>query len=104
MAILRIVRMVFDPARLSEFHEVFDANKVQIGNFPGCLHLELHGDLKDERVRYTHSLWQSEEDLETYRQSDLFRGAWAISKTLFVEKPQAFSLVKREEIERVVKS
>ena len=40
-----------------------------------------------------------EEDLEAYRQSDLFKGAWSQVKPWFRTKPQAFSLVREMLVE-----
>jgi heme-degrading monooxygenase HmoA len=37
------------------------------------------------------SFWETEEALELYRSSELFRSTWAKTKLLFDEKPQANS-------------
>ena len=88
----RIVRMEFHPRHVDDFLAQFDRVKHSIRNFPGVRHLELHRDASQSNVFYTYSKWDGEEDLEAYRQSDLFKGAWAEVKVWFAGKPQAFSL------------
>ncbi|MCZ8354495.1 MAG: antibiotic biosynthesis monooxygenase [Cyclobacteriaceae bacterium] len=90
--IIRIVRMHFTEAGVEEFLQVFNDHKTQIRNFPGCTHLQLLKDVNDPTVYTTLSHWNSEEDLEHYRQSALFGKVWGQVKTLFSERSQAFSL------------
>lgn len=89
--IIRIVRMRFDPAKTEDFLKVFNENKTNIRNFPGCTHLELHNDVDHPNVFATYSYWEKKEDLENYRRSELFREVWSKTKVLFSEKPEAFS-------------
>ena len=96
--IVRIVRMTFQPEKLSDFQAIFDRSKHKIRAFPGCMHLELHADPQDEQVRYTYSHWRSQEDLDAYRHSELFGQVWPVTKALFAEKPRAYSLTHMETI------
>ncbi|WP_460976211.1 putative quinol monooxygenase [Spirosoma knui] len=89
--LVRIVRMTFQEDKLSDFHSIFDRSKHHIRAFPGNHHLELLRDPDHPNVRMTHSLWESAEALEAYRQSELFRTTWAATKVLFAEKAIAFS-------------
>jgi quinol monooxygenase YgiN len=89
--LIRIVRMTFQEDKLLEFHAIFDRSKHHIRAFPGNHHLELLSDPDNPAVRMTYSLWNSADDLEAYRQSELFRTTWAATKVLFAEKPVAFS-------------
>lgn len=89
----RIVRMDFEPENVNDFLELFDSVKEKIAGFPGCTHLELCRDAGVEHVYYTFSKWETENDLEKYRQSELFEDTWAKTKRLFGGKPQAYSLV-----------
>ena len=97
--ITRIVRMEFQPEYVDDFLAHFSAIKILIRNFPGVQHLELHRDAGQANVFYTFSLWDAEEDLESYRQSDLFKGAWSQVKPWFGAKPQAFSLQREMRVE-----
>ena len=47
----------------------------------------------------TYSYWQSEEDLNNYRNSEIFNDVWARTKVLFSEKPIAFSLKQHTLVE-----
>lgn len=88
----RIVRLSFHEHKVSDFMEVFETSKNQIANFPGCKALSLFRDSKLENVFYTQSWWESEADLENYRNSILFQDTWAQTKVLFNDKPMAWSL------------
>jgi len=94
--ITRIVRMEFQPAHVDDFLDHFSAVRNLIRDFPGVQHLELRGDASHSNVFYTYSNWNDLSDLEAYRQSDLFKGAWAQAKTWFAGKPQAFSLLEEK--------
>ncbi|GAB3641649.1 putative quinol monooxygenase [Spirosoma arcticum] len=96
--LVRIVRMTFRDDALPDFHAIFDQSKHHIRAFPGNHHLELLADPGNPAVRMTYSLWNSADDLEAYRQSELFRTTWAATKVLFSEKPVAFSGERLEEV------
>lgn len=89
--LVRIVRMTFEEDKLPDFHALFNQSKHRIRSFPGNRHLELLHDPDNPGVRMTYSLWNSDDDLDAYRQSELFRTTWAATKVLFAEKPVAFS-------------
>lgn len=92
--ITRIVRMEFKQEHVQDFLAHFGRIHALIRDYPGVRHLELHRDASRSNVFYTYSKWDSEAALETYRQSDLFKGAWGEVKPWFSEKAQAFSLVE----------
>ena len=86
--------MSFESEMIPYFLENFNKNKEVIRNFNGCQHLELWRDTTDENVFFTYSIWDSENDLNAYRGSELFQGIWKITKSMFSEKPAAWSLKK----------
>jgi len=96
--LIRIVRMTFWPEKVPAFLENFEANKSSIRNFPGCLHLELWQDENQKNIFMTYSHWESEESLDQYRDSELFKTVWSFTRALFSEKPQAFSSKKLQEV------
>lgn len=89
--LIRIVRMTFQEDQLDAFQQIFDKSKHHIRAFQGCQHLQLLCDLNNPAIRMTYSHWDSPEALENYRQSELFRTTWAVTKVLFSAKPVAFS-------------
>ena len=91
---VRIVRMSFDETKTEAFIENFNNNKNSIRNFEGCRFLELYRDRNESNIFFTYSYWDSEEDLESYRHSDLFKSVWSKTKPLFNDKPQAWSVDK----------
>ncbi len=96
--VIRIVKMGFHENKVAEFLNNFNENKSKIRNFEGCKFLELYRDKKASNVFFTYSHWSCETDLETYRQSDLFKSVWAKTKPLFNVKPEAWSVDKVESI------
>jgi len=87
----RIVTMTFREDEIDSFLEVFDASKIHIRNFPGCLGLTLLQTTDKPFQMSTFSIWENEEALDAYRHSELFRSTWAKTKILFAEKTVAFS-------------
>lgn len=98
--IIRVVRMTFRSESVDHFLENFDRNKEFIRNSPGCHHLELWQDENDKNIFLTYSHWESEEHLNQYRDSELFKTVWSFTKKLFSEKPIAFSSTKIEEVQK----
>ena len=95
--IKRFVKLTFRPEATQEFlDQVFEPSKTLIRAFPGCRHMELLRHTEQSNVLFTFSIWDSEEALYVYRQSDLFRDTWAKTKALFAEKAEAWSLVSYE--------
>jgi hypothetical protein len=90
--IIRIVKMTFIPEKVEEFLGVFHASKQFIRNMPGCNHLELLNDIKTSNIFFTYSYWDSENDLNNYRDSELFKEVWSKTKVLFNDKPEAWSV------------
>ncbi len=89
--LIRIVRMSFKPEEVDNFLKLFNSKKEKIRAFPGCRHLELWQDHQDKNVFSTYSHWDADEDLQNYRNSELFRDVWSKTKILFSEKAVAHS-------------
>lgn len=89
--LIRIVRLPLDPSRVADFKAHFAEVAPQIRQQPGCTHLELWTNASYPSVMITHSHWTDDAALQTYRQSDLFKAAWATVKPMFAARPQAFS-------------
>ncbi|ELR73612.1 hypothetical protein C900_02697 [Fulvivirga imtechensis AK7] len=83
--------MTFKKEETDNFLKVFNYSKQQIRAFPGCRHLELHQDYNKDHIYVTYSIWDNEDALNAYRQSELFESVWAKTKALFADKPVAFS-------------
>lgn len=88
----RLVKMEFQEDNVSIFLSNFELVKEKIRNFPGCQSLILYQDKENKNVFFTYSHWDSEEDLENYRKSDLFKNVWAKTKPLFQNKAEAWSV------------
>ncbi len=93
--IIRIVKMTFKQEKIQDFLSVFNSHKELIRAFSGCEHLELLQDINTPEIFMTYSYWQSEEQIEAYRKSDLFKEVWAKTKIHFTDKPLAWSVKQR---------
>lgn len=88
----RIVRLTIQPDKVEEFKKYFTASHSQIRSFPGCISVSLHHDVNQPEVMITYSKWDSENDLENYRNSELFKTTWQKVKPLFGGAPTAFTM------------
>lgn len=93
---VRIVKLTFQEDKIEAFLANFEEIKHQIRNFEGNMFLELYQDKHDARIFFTYSYWRDEEALENYRKSALFNEVWTYTKTLFADKPEAWSVNKLE--------
>ena len=96
---IRIVKMTFDSTKVELFLENFNKNKEKIRNFEGCRLLELYRDKNTPIIFFSYSYWDSEKQLENYRNSELFKAVWAKTKVLFSDKPEAWSVDKFESLQ-----
>ncbi|MFI1770507.1 putative quinol monooxygenase [Thalassobellus citreus] len=95
---IRIVKMGFNEKNIEVFLKNFDDSKKMIRAFKGCSFLELYRDKNDSNIFFTYSHWETEADLELYRQSDLFKNVWSKTKPLFSIRPEAWSVDKLESL------
>jgi heme-degrading monooxygenase HmoA len=86
--------MSFHQENIPKFLENFDLMKEKIRNAPGNRYLELYQDKNNPELFFTYSFWETEQDLENYRQSALFDDVWTFTKKLFNDKPEAWSVDK----------
>ncbi len=93
--IIRIVKMTFKTEKVSEFQQLFIESKELIRNMPGCSHLELLNDIHTPELFFTYSHWNSENDLNNYRNSEVFTNVWSRTKVLFSAKPEAWSVEQK---------
>lgn len=89
--ITRIVQLNFQEHLVPEFLAMFDKTGPKIRAFEGCQSVELVQDKYKPYVFFTLSKWDSEESLEAYRQSDLFKNTWKNTKALFSLPAHAWS-------------
>lgn len=90
--IVRYVKMTFKPEHCKEFEALFLEVKSDIAGFEGCNGVSLAKEIDGTGVYFTTSHWHSEESLEAYRHSDLFKKTWSKTKPLFRLPAAAWSL------------
>ena len=92
--LVRIVKLSFHQEHIPAFLNNFEKVKHKIRNSPGNRFLELYQDKNNPSIFFTYSCWESEADLENYRNSALFKEVWAFTKAFFNDKPEAWSVDK----------
>jgi len=89
--ITRIVKLSFKEAEVGNFLSFFDQTKEAVVQFPGCRGMKLLNDLNSPCIFFTYSQWESEEALESYRNSDLFKTIWPRLKIGFNQRAEAWT-------------
>lgn len=92
--LVRIVKMSFHEEKIPDFLSNFEMVKEQIRNAAGNRFLELYQDKNNKNIFFTYSYWETEADLENYRNSALFESVWSFTKKLFNDRPEAWSVDK----------
>lgn len=96
--IIRIVKLTFKPEHIQAFHDIFNESCQYIRSQEGCMGLRLLQDKKQPEIFFTYSHWASEEDLNRYRNSDLFGRVWPATKKLFADAPEAWTVNQQAEL------
>lgn len=91
-SLIRIVKMEFTAQGAETFLAIFETASPKIAAFPGCLSVQLLRDHHDPARFFTYSRWESPDDLEKYRYSELFQSTWARTKPLFRARAEAWSV------------
>ena len=90
--IKRIVKMTFRQEAVPDFLSDFEKIKNKIRGMEGCHHLELWREVDGSNVLFTYSYWESQQALDAYRRSELFKSVWKRTKEKFAEKAEAWSV------------
>jgi (4S)-4-hydroxy-5-phosphonooxypentane-2,3-dione isomerase len=89
---IRIVKMEFSKEHIPDFELLFEERKEKIRNQNGCLGLTLLQDKNKPCIFFTYSHWENEDDLNKYRDSELFIDTWQTIKKWFSAKGEAWSV------------
>jgi quinol monooxygenase YgiN len=90
--ITRIVKLEFEKNRIDDFLAFFETIKHRVNEFPGCYGMKLYQDVEHPWIVMTYSHWESQEALDTYRNSTTFGEVWPTIKPWFDAKPEAWSV------------
>ncbi len=86
----RIVKLNIREEERETFIETFNAHCEKIRHFPGCKSLRLQAEVGNS-VFFTYSLWENDEALQNYRNSELFGIVSPALKSLFADRAMAWS-------------
>lgn len=92
--ITRIVKLTFQPEKITDFITYFDTIKEKVAGYPRCHGMKLLQDIHQPNVVYTYSYWEDEKALDDYRYSELFGAVWPTIKPWFLEKAEARSVTE----------
>ncbi len=90
--VTRIVKLSIKPKYKKEFIALFLNYKNKITLSKGCKSVELLQEENAGDIFFTYSIWDSNQDLENYRNSKLFAEIWPTVKRLFNAKAQAWTV------------
>jgi quinol monooxygenase YgiN len=90
--ITRIVKLTFTEDHIDDFLNYFDSINQVVNQFPGCKGMKLLRDKKNPSIIFTYSIWESEEALEIYRTSEIFKEIWPTIKKWFGQKADAWTV------------
>jgi heme-degrading monooxygenase HmoA len=85
--IVRLVSLKLKPDKRGEFEQLFAQSYPRLKSLPGCLSLQLLGDVNGQGDYLTVSHWRTLADLEAYRTSSLFEEIWPQVKALLRDRP-----------------
>lgn len=88
----RIVKLRFCDEYSNHFEKIFKETKPFILNQKGCLSVVLMKNIDHKNEFFTYSTWDSQDDLNNYRKTTLFKTVWKSLKPNFVSKAEAWSL------------
>ena len=86
-----MVRLTFSPETVDAFDALYTQFEQHIQARPGCRMVRAMKVPGHPCQRATLSFWETQEDLDTYRQSTLFGEVWPATKALFAAPPEAQS-------------
>ena len=87
--ITRFVKLNFTPAYCKQFEINFPEVKLKVEANKGCKEVKLFKAANC--VYFTVSKWETEDDLNAYRNTDFFKQTWAIFKANFSAKAEAWT-------------
>ncbi len=96
--IIRIVKLTFKEENVETFKTYFPTVSDQIRHQPGCNLLQAWQDIHKPNIFFTYSLWDSETDLNNYRDSAFFGVFWKTVKPWFGDKAEVWSFDKLIEL------
>ena|SRR5690554_3349467 len=89
--VIRIVELSIQKEKFSLAKKYLAEVAPKVRNSKGCTHLRIVIDLHEAGHVTTYSHWNSEDDLNAYRKSEVFINFWSQIKPLFDRPARAWS-------------
>lgn len=84
--------MEFEADKVEAFKTIFQENRSKIAAQEGCYSVELLQDIHEFNIFFTYSKWKSQNHLDLYKGTELFKNIWTETKVLFSNKPMTWSV------------
>jgi|SRR5690554_411182 len=89
--IIRIVELNIQRDELVKAGSLLEEVSSKVRSMNGCSHLHILEDMHQAGHITTYSHWESEQHLNDYRKSVIFRNFWGAIKPLFASPARAWS-------------
>ena len=89
--VIRIVELHIQKDKLENVKLLLAEVAPKVRGMAGCTHLNILEDLYNSGHITTYSYWETEADLNAYRNSEVFKTFWAAIKPLFELPARAWS-------------
>ena len=90
--ITRIVKMEFREEEVENFKKLIQPFQDEIKKFEGCQSVTIMNDKNVPTRFFSYSTWLTEDHLDAYRNSELFKTTWAKAKSMFATNAQAWTV------------
>ncbi len=89
---VRVVLLKFHSDQVKDALDKLNSIAPKVRAQRGCKFLEISQGFHDKSEIITYSYWESQNDLNVYRQSDFFRAFWKDIRVNFQEPARAWSV------------
>lgn len=96
--VIRIVKLTMREADAEKFKNYFPSVSKIIRSQEGCNSLQAWQDIHHPNIFFTYSIWNSEDDLNNYRDSAFFLEFWRTVKPWFDAKAEVWTFDKIEDL------
>jgi quinol monooxygenase YgiN len=87
----RIVKITFTKDKSEDFNVFYTSITNKIRNFNGCRSVTVLRDIHNPEIFFSYCIWDNEEKLNEYRDSDFFRETRSKIKPCFSAKAEAWT-------------
>ncbi len=84
--------MTLKEAHVDSFKKRIPIISIEVRRVSGCMHNDIFRDKNKDNVFYSYTIWNSEEDIEKYLNSQYYKEIWNDLWDYFKIEPQAWKI------------